>query len=36
VQSKTLDVKGFAEGVYFIRVETESGVLSKKFVKQNE
>jgi len=36
VLSKTLDVAGFAEGVYFIRVETESGVLSKKFVKQNE
>jgi hypothetical protein len=36
VQSKTIDLGGLAEGVYLIRVETEDGVVSRKFVKQKE
>ncbi|MGE3825041.1 MAG: T9SS type A sorting domain-containing protein, partial [Bacteroidia bacterium] len=35
IQAKTIDVKGFAEGVYVIQLQTEQGIVSKKFVKQN-
>ncbi len=31
-----VDVSGLMEGVYFIRIETDNGVVSKKFVKRNE
>jgi hypothetical protein len=32
--SKTIDCSSFAKGVYFVRVETERGVVIKKFVKE--
>jgi len=30
----TLDISGFARGMYFIKVKTEKGVAVKKFVKE--
>ena len=30
----TLDVTNYAAGVYFVKIETTQGVVTKKFVKQ--
>ena len=29
-----IDISGLAAGVYFVRINTEAGVVTKKFVKQ--
>jgi hypothetical protein len=33
-ETTTIDVTEFASGVYFIRIETEKGIIAKKFVKK--
>jgi len=34
IQHSTLDISSLSPGIYFLTLQTEQGIVSKKFVKQ--